>query len=69
MPYTLMVATETGTATAMSTVIEAMSDVFNLVGTVVTQITSQPILLFCLAAGMVPIGISIFTRLKNASRG
>lgn len=65
----LMVAAETGTATAMSTVIEAMSDVFNLVGTVVTQITSQPILLFCLAAGMVPIGISIFTRLKNASRG
>lgn len=69
MPYTLMVAAETGTATAMSTVIEAMTDVFNLVGTVVTQITSQPILLFCLAAGMVPIGISIFTRLKNASRG
>lgn len=65
----LMVAAETGTATAMSTVIEAMSDVFSLVGTVVTQITSQPILLFCLAAGMVPIGISIFTRLKNASRG
>lgn len=64
----LMVAAETGTATAMSTVIDAMSDVFNLVGTVVTQITSQPILLFCLAAGMVPIGISIFTRLKNASR-
>lgn len=65
----LMVAAETGAATAMSTVIEAMSDVFSLVGTVVTQITSQPILLFCLAAGMVPIGISIFTRLKNASRG
>lgn len=65
----LMVAAETGTATAMSTVIDAMADVFNLVGTVVTQITSQPILLFCLAAGMVPIGISIFSRLKNASRG
>lgn len=64
----LMVAAETGTTTAMSTVIAAMSDVFSLVGTVVTQITSQPILLFCLAAGMVPIGISIFSRLKNASR-
>lgn len=65
----MMLAGEGVTPTAISTVIDAMADVFNLVGTVVTQITSQPILLFCLAAGMVPIGISIFTRLKNASRG
>ena len=66
----LMALTGAGvTPTAMETVIAAMSDVFSLVGTVVTQITGQPILLFCLAAGMVPIGITIFTRLKNASRG
>lgn len=66
----LMALTGEGvTPTAMETVIAAMSDVFSLVGTVVTQITGQPILLFCLAAGMVPIGITIFTRLKNASRG
>lgn len=65
----MMLAGEGVTPTAISTVIDAMADVFNLVGTVVTQITSQPILLFCLAAGMVPIGISIFSQLKNASRG
>ena len=52
----------------MEAVVGAMSDVFSLVGTIVTQITSQPILLFCLAAGLVPIGISIFRQLKGAAR-
>ena len=42
---------------AMDTVIAAMADVFTLSGTVVTEITKQPILLFCLAAGLVPVGI------------
>ncbi len=55
--------------TAMDTVIAAMADVFELVGTCVTEITGQPILLFCLAAGIVPIGISIFRQLKKAARG
>lgn len=53
----------------MDTVIAAMADVFTLSGTVVTEITKQPILLFCLAAGLVPVGIGIFARLKNAARG
>lgn len=70
MTVPVMLAAETGAgATAVSTVISAMSDVFSLAGTVVTEITTQPILLFCLAAGMVPIGISIFRQLKSASRG
>ena len=54
---------------AMETVIAAMTDVFTLSGTVVTEITKQPILLFCLAAGLVPVGIHIFSSLKNAARG
>lgn len=54
---------------AMETVIATMADVFTLSGTVVTEITKQPILLFCLAAGLVPVGIGIFARLKNAARG
>lgn len=54
---------------AMETVIAAMTDVFTLSGTVVNEITKQPILLFCLAAGLVPVGIGIFSRLKNAARG
>lgn len=69
---TVMLAAEGGTEvakSAMETVIAAMSDVFTLSGTVVTEITKQPILLFCLAAGLVPVGIGIFSRLKNAARG
>lgn len=53
----------------MESVIGAMGDAFELVGTVVTQITTQPILLFCLAAGLIPIGIGIFRSLKRAARG
>ena len=54
---------------AMETIIAAMTDVFTLSGTVVTEITKQPVLLFCLATGLVPVGIGIFARLKNAARG
>ena len=54
---------------AMETIIAAMTDVFTRSGTVVTEITKQPVLLFCLAAGLVPVGIGIFSRLKNAARG
>lgn len=43
---------------AMETIIAAMTDVFTLSGTVVSEITKQPVLLFCLAAGLVPVGIA-----------
>ena len=68
----LAAGAETGAEVAKSavdTVIAAMADVFTLSGTVVTEITKQPILLFCLAAGLVPVGIGIFARLKNAPCG
>lgn len=45
-----------------------MSDAFNLVGTIITQITAQPVLLFCLAASLIPVGIGIFMSLKSAAR-
>lgn len=67
MPIQLL-AMATPESAKMEAVTGAMSDVFELVGTVVTQITTQPILLFCLAAGLVPIGISLFSRLKRAAR-
>ena len=31
--------------------------------------TSNPLLALCVAAGLLPIGISIFTALRNAARG
>lgn len=52
----------------MTAIISAMTDVFSLVGTVVTQITTVPILLFLLAAGLIPVGIKIFKQLKRAAK-
>lgn len=69
---TVMLAAESGTQVAkagMEAVIGAMSDVFTLSGTIVSQITGQPILLFCLAASLVPVGIGIFRSLMNVARG
>ena len=54
---------------AVDAVITAMSDVFTLSGNIITQITGQPILLFCLAASLVPVGIGIFRSLMNVARG
>lgn len=54
--------------TGMEAIIAAMTDCFDLVGTVIEQITGQPVLLFLLASGLLPIGISLFRRLKNAAR-
>ena len=55
--------------TAVDAVITAMSDVFTLSGNIITQITGQPILLFCLVASLVPVGIGIFRSLMNVARG
>lgn len=54
--------------TGMTAVITAMGDAFDLVGTVITEITEQPVLLFLLASGMIPVGIRIFKQLKGAAR-
>ena len=68
----VLFAAESGAEVAkagMEAVIGAMSDVFTLSGTIVSQITGQPILLFCLAVSLVPVGIGIFRRLMSVARG
>ena len=57
-----------GEVPIMTTVIEGTKDVISLVGTVLTQIVTNPVLLFCLAAGLVPIAIRIFKKLKRAAK-
>ncbi len=52
----------------MTEVIAAMGDAFSLVGTVITEMMGIPILLFLLAAGLIPVGIGIFRRLKRAAK-
>ena len=56
------------TVTGMEAIITAMGDAFTLVGTVITEITEQPVLLFLLAAGLIPVGVRIFKMLKGAAR-
>lgn len=55
--------------TAMTAIITAMTDVFSMVGTVVTAITGQPVLLFILAASLIPIGLSLFRKLRGTAKG
>ena len=54
--------------TQMETIIAAMSDAFDMVGTVIDQITGQPLLLFLLATSLIPVGIGVFRQLKWAAR-
>lgn len=56
------------TPVSVSAVTGAMGDLFNGMGTVISQIASQPILLVCLAAGMLSIFIGVFTKMKHAAR-
>ena len=56
------------TPTVMQTIIAAMGDAFQLVGTVIAKITEQPVLLFLLAASLIPVGIRIFKSLKRAAK-
>lgn len=53
---------------SMTEIIAGMSDVFSLVGTVLTNITTTPVLLFFLAASLIPVGIGIFRGLKRAAK-
>lgn len=53
----------------MSAVLSEMDTVIELVGKCWNLMTSNPFLALCVAAGLLPIGIGIFTSLRNAARG
>lgn len=55
--------------TGMEAVITAISSVTTVVGNVFTVMTGNAYLTFLLAASCVGVGISIFRRVKGASRG
>lgn len=52
----------------MEAIIGAVSDVIELAGTILTSITSQPVLLFVLASGFVGIGVRTFKKLTKAAK-
>jgi len=47
----------------------AMETVIQLMGKCWELMTSNPLLALCVAAGLLPIGISSFAALRNAARG
>lgn len=59
---------EGATTTAMDAVITSMGSVVDFAGTILTEITENPILLFIFAAGLVPIGFKILKGLKRTAK-
>ena len=56
------------TVNAMDAVITSMGSVIDFAGTILTEITENPILLFIFAAGLVPIGFKVLKGLKRTAR-
>lgn len=52
----------------MTTLITAMGDVTDVVANIFDIMTANPYLLFILAAGLVTIGVSVFSSIKSAAR-
>lgn len=53
----------------MTAVMSGMDTVIQLLGKAWELMTSNPFLAVCVAAGLLPLGISIFMQLRNAARG
>ena len=55
---------EGAATTVMETLTKAVGDVFTLMGTCFTQITSQPVLVLFRAGSLISVGIGAFARLR-----
>lgn len=56
------------TVNAMDAVTTSMGSVIDFAGTILTEITENPILLFIFAASLVPIGFRVLKGLKRTAR-
>lgn len=54
-----------GVTTVMEALTKAVGDVFTLMGTCFTQITSQPVLVLFLAGSLISVGCAAFARLRH----
>ena len=68
MPFLVALSEIPAPAGGMDGIIGAMDSVISMLGKVMDAITSQPLLLFLLAAGLVPVIIGVFVHFKRASR-
>lgn len=55
-------------STSIDAVITASSKVMDFAGTMLNEILDQPVLLFLLAAGFVPVGFKVLRGLKRTAR-
>ena len=53
----------------MSAVMSAMDTVIELSGKVWELMTCNPLLAIFVAASLIPVGVGIFTAIRNAARG
>lgn len=49
----------------MEALTKAVGDVFSLMGTCFTQITTQPVLVLFLAGSLISVGVGAFARLRK----
>ena len=61
--------TSTVTTGGMSAVMSAVDTITQLMGKVWDPLTSNPLLTLFVAASLLPVGIALFTSLRNAARG
>ena len=54
-----------GVTTVMEALTKSVGDVFTLMGTCFTQITSQPVLVLFLAGSLISVGCGAFARLRH----
>lgn len=54
-----------GVTSVMESLTKAVGDVFTLMGTCFTQITSQPVLVLFLAGSLISVGCGAFARLRH----
>lgn len=61
--------TSAATTTGMSAVMSAVDTITQLMGKTWDLLTSNPLLTLFVAASLLPVGIALFTSLRNAARG
>ena len=57
------------TTTGMGAVMSSLDSIVELSGKVWDLLTSNPLLTLFVAASLLPVGIALFTSLRNAARG
>ena len=64
-PVAMAVLEETTPVTGMAAVSGGITSVLGIVGTVITEVTSQPVLCAFLAVSFIGIGVAIFRKLRH----